>query len=287
MAKRPSKYSDTFDYDHRFHAGNVGDVFKHSVLRAWIQALQGDRALRIIDTHAGAGMFKLPAQGEWLEGIGRLDSVDSSTAPDLVRSYLAVAGSKRKVGKGGLYPGSPAFIRGLLRPQDRLDFFELMDDPREKLAAHYSDDAQVKVSGGDGLTGLTVAGGQPFEGQLAGFVDPAYVSKAEWQTVATSVIAAKAARPDLALCIWYPIKSLMRPQALRGALQKAGLAGATVDLISTPLRLKRKRLNGSGLLFIDPPAGFLATLNGALPWLGETLASDGEWTTSVTSWTAG
>lgn len=286
MAQRSSKYSETFDYDHRFHAGNVGDVLKHCVLGSWVTALQGDRALKVLDTHAGAGMFKLPAQGEWVEGIGRLDKADHDDAPAVLRAFLGAAGDKRKVGKGGLYPGSPAFIRRLLRPQDSLECFELMEAPREKLAAHYAADTQVEVHGGDGLDGLVAQASAAFEGQLAVFIDPAYVTKAEWTQVAAKVIEAKAARPDLAVCIWYPIKSLMRPQALRAELCKAGLGGASLDLLSTPLRLKRKRLNGSGLIFIDPPAGLLATLGGALPWLGQALATEGEWTVSTTSWLA-
>ena len=281
---RPSRYSDTVDYDHRFHAGNVGDVFKHCVLRAWVTALQRDRPLRVVDTHAGAGIFKLPAQGEWSEGIGRLDALATDEAPALVSGYLAAAGSKRTEGKGGLYPGSPAFIRGLLRPQDRATLFELMDAPRTKLAAHYADDAQVEVHGDDGLAGLVGQAEAPFDGHLAAFVDPSYVSKEEWVAVADRVLQAKAARSDLAVCVWYPIKSLTRPQALRAALRDAGHAGASVDLISTPLRLKRKRLNGSGLLFLDPPPGLLAGLGQAAPWLGRTLSSHGEWTTSTTQW---
>lgn len=281
---RPSKYSDTFDYDHRFHAGNVGDVLKHFALRVWARSLQSNGALHFVDTHAGAGMFKLPAQGEWQEGIGRLDARSIDQAPASIVDFITAVGTTRTPGKGGLYPGSPALFRSLLRPEDRLTVCELMEAPAGKLSTHYAEDAQVEVHRGDGLAALVEAARGSDDAQLAAFIDPPYVSKGEWQTVADAIIAAKSARPSACVCLWYPIKSLTRPQALRATLREAGIAGASIDLISTPLRLKKKRLNGSGLLIVDPPNSVLTTLATALPWLGDTLASGLEWTASVTRW---
>jgi len=274
------------DYDHRFHAGNVGDVFKHFAARIWLRALQTNGPIRVVDTHAGAGMFKLPAQGEWLEGIARLDAMEIEGIPAPIVDFITAVGTTRTPGKGGLYPGSPALLRALLRPDDRLTVCELMEAPGAKLAAHYADDAQVEVHVGDGLAALLDAARRPDDARLAAFIDPPYVSKAEWQDVTSAIIAAKGASPGSAICLWYPIKSLTRPQAMRAALRDAGLSGASVDLISTPLRLKKKRLNGSGLLIIDPPAGLLSTLGACLPHLGGILAAGDEWTTATTRWTA-
>ena len=290
MAQRPSRYSDTRDYDHAFHAGNVGDVLKHCALRAWVSALQAsgppDRPLQLVDTHAGAGMFKLPAQGEWQQGIGLLDSADLADAPAVVRGYLDAARAKRGP-KGGLYPGSPAFVRQLMRRDDRLGLYELMDQPRAKLTTHYASDAQVTVTAGDGLAGLVAVASDAPEGRrLAALIDPPYVSRAEWDAVAAQVIAAKAACPGLAVCIWYPIKSQVRPRGLEAKLRNAGIPGASIDLVHTPLRLQRKRLNGSGMIFIEPPRGLLVTLVEAAAWLGERVATDDEWTTITTGWRA-
>ncbi len=284
MAQRPSRYSDTRDYDHQFHAGNVGDVFKHCALRAWVAALQADTPLHVVDTHAGAGMFKLAPQGEWLQGIGLLDAADTSNAPAIVQGYVQAASMRRAKGKGGLYPGSPALVRALLGSADRLSLFELMDAPREKLANHYEADPQVAVNAGDGLAGLVDLAATSTSGRLAAVIDPPYVSRKEWDLVAARAIEAKTARPELALCIWYPIKSQVRPRGLAAQLRNAGIAGASVDLVHTPLRLQRKRLNGSGLLFVDPPAGVLSAVHEAALWLGPRLATDGEWTAITTGW---
>ena len=48
------------NYRHAFHAGNVADVFKHAVLCRILSYLtEKPAAFRVIDTHAGAGLYDL------------------------------------------------------------------------------------------------------------------------------------------------------------------------------------------------------------------------------------
>ena len=73
-----------FSYRHAFHAGNHADVFKHTTLMALIKYLtQKDTALTVIDTHAGAGLYRLDGDytetsGEASEGIFKLISASQS-----------------------------------------------------------------------------------------------------------------------------------------------------------------------------------------------------------------
>ena len=61
------------DYGHRFHAGNVGDVWKHCALVEILgRVAAGSRRVRYVETHAGEGAYALGPTGEWSEGIGRL-----------------------------------------------------------------------------------------------------------------------------------------------------------------------------------------------------------------------
>lgn len=285
MSQRKSKYGKGEAYDHKFKAGNVGDVLKHCALLAWMDALAGTPRC-VVDTHAGAGMHTLGPTGEWQAGIGRIDAQDADTAPGVVTRYLEAVGDKRTANKGGLYPGSPALLRGALGAEDRLILCELAEAPRDRLQAYYDTDTAVTVLGGDGLAGLRAA--DPEARQLAAFIDPPYVSKDEWTQVAQTVIEVAKNHPTASIAVWYPIKSLMRPQTLAAAVRNAGVPGATIDLLTTPLRLKRRALNGSGLLFVRPPAGLLATLAGAAPWLGEAMAHPiaDEWNVNVRSWNA-
>ena len=80
------------NYRHAFHAGNFADVVKHATLARIIAYLkEKPAAFRVIDTHAGAGLYDLGGPeasrtGEWREGIGKL--LDAALAP-AVRALLA------------------------------------------------------------------------------------------------------------------------------------------------------------------------------------------------------
>jgi 23S rRNA (adenine2030-N6)-methyltransferase len=67
-----------FSYRHAFHAGNHADVLKHATLIAILNhMLEKDAALMVVDTHAGAGLYRLDGDyaetsGESLEGYKKL-----------------------------------------------------------------------------------------------------------------------------------------------------------------------------------------------------------------------
>jgi 23S rRNA (adenine2030-N6)-methyltransferase len=67
-----------FSYRHAFHAGNHADVLKHATLVAILNhMLEKDAALMVVDTHAGAGLYRLDGDyaetsGESLEGYKKL-----------------------------------------------------------------------------------------------------------------------------------------------------------------------------------------------------------------------
>ena len=108
------------NYRHAFHAGNFADVHKHALVTALVEYLKRkDKPFRVIDTHAGRGRYDLAADeatrtGEQAEGIAWLLASPAARAPEL-KAYLDVAGAEP-----GIYPGSPALVRALLRRQDRL-----------------------------------------------------------------------------------------------------------------------------------------------------------------------
>ncbi len=73
-----------FSYRHAFHAGNHADVLKHATLIAILNhMLEKDAALTVIDTHAGAGLYRLDGDyaetsGESAEGIKKLAAAKNS-----------------------------------------------------------------------------------------------------------------------------------------------------------------------------------------------------------------
>ena len=68
----------TMNYRHAFHAGSFADVIKHIVLVRILSYLhEKPAAFRVIDSHAGAGLYDLEGDearrsGEWLTGIARI-----------------------------------------------------------------------------------------------------------------------------------------------------------------------------------------------------------------------
>src|SRR5207245_9203437 len=63
------------NYRHAFHAGNFADVVKHAVLvRVLVHLREKPAAFRVIDNHAGAGVYDLIGaeavrSGVWRGGI--------------------------------------------------------------------------------------------------------------------------------------------------------------------------------------------------------------------------
>ncbi len=84
-----------FSYRHAFHAGNHADVLKHTTLIALMKYLtQKDTALTVIDTHAGAGLYRLDGDytetsGEAQDGIFRLLSASNQPPAQVIRSQEA------------------------------------------------------------------------------------------------------------------------------------------------------------------------------------------------------
>ena len=121
------------NYRHAFHAGNFADVLKHAVLvRILLHLRAKPAAFRVIDTHAGPGLYDLLGDeatrtGEWQGGIGRL--LDRALEPglaEMLQPYLAaIEAANPNATPPRHYPGSPWIARHLLRRQDRQTAVEL------------------------------------------------------------------------------------------------------------------------------------------------------------------
>ena len=83
------------NYRHIYHAGNFADVLKHLVLsRLIIYLQQKDKAFRVLDTHAGIGLYDLSSDeaqktGEWLDGIAKvIDAELPEKVAEIMAPYL-------------------------------------------------------------------------------------------------------------------------------------------------------------------------------------------------------
>jgi 23S rRNA (adenine2030-N6)-methyltransferase len=290
-ARRSRYQPDTDpDYSHRFHAGNIGDVWKHCALVEVLRLVAAAAPhVAYVESHAGDGGYDLGPTGEWTEGIGRLWALADPAGPDdALGRYLALC---RRLGAGiarpERYPGSPAFARAVLGPGAALTLWEVDETAFGRLAGATGGDPHAELSCGDGLAGLAGAlrSAELRADAVVALIDPPYTQKADWTRVPDALARAVAASTRACLLLWYPVKSLTRPNAMIVRLQAAGVSGTIAELITTPLAHQRNRLNGSGVLLVRPPAGALEVLAAAAPALGRSCATHaGAWSFRMQSW---
>lgn len=279
-----------FSYRHAFHAGNHADVLKHTVLVAVLQHLiQKDAALTVLDTLAGAGLYRLDgdyahASGEAAEGFLRLAQA-SALAPalqeyvDLVRSFNASAASTK------IYPGSPFIAQRLLRAHDRLKLFELHPTDHRLLAGNVAQleaGRQVAILLEDGFEGLKKFLPPPARRALV-LCDPSYEIKSDYGRVVDMVDDALRRFATGTYAVWYPIIARQEahdlPRRLKQLATKAGKGWlhATLTVKSgkaAPLAEKRPGLPASGMFLINPPYTLHGALKEALPQMQQLLAQD-------------
>jgi 23S rRNA (adenine2030-N6)-methyltransferase len=270
------------NYRHAFHAGSFADVHKHAVLCRILHYLRGKQAaFRVIDTHAGAGLYDLGGaqaqrSGEWRDGIARL--TETPLPPPiavLLAPYLETIGALNERGRIKTYPGSPALARAWLRPQDRLIACEREPHAAAALARNLRGDGRIKTLTLDGWTALT-AYVPPKERRGLVLVDPPFEEDNDFPRLAHVAAAAHRKWPTGAYLLWYPIKGRTAPDALAKTLRRLGLPKMLrAELLVAPLA-DPTRLNGSGLIAINPPWTLEGELAVLLPFLAERLGRDGK-----------
>ena len=241
-----------FSYRHAFHAGNHADVLKHITLIALMKYLtQKDTALTVIDTHAGAGLYRLDGDytetsGEALEGVFKLFSEQMKPPAQAERAPVAIkqiASPKTKAkpplvwapalqdyldllrelnphfAQTGvatdlkIYPGSPFIEQKFLSGRDKLKLFELHPTDFKSLSGNID---QLGVG-----RQVTVAREDGFEA-LKTFLppparramvlcDPSYEMKSDYGRVSACMADAVKRFATGTYVVWYPL--IPRPEA--------------------------------------------------------------------------
>src|SRR5580700_11143378 len=201
------------NYRHAFHAGGFADVIKHIVLvRMLVYLQEKPAALRVIDSHAGAGRYDLTSDearrgGEWLTGVARIMQARfSETTAALLKPYLDIVRAFNPDRDLKTYPGSPLIARALLRPQDRMTACEVEPKARKRLIDALRRDTQARVVDLDGWLALP-AFVPPKERRGLVLIDPPYEQKDEFDRLAVGFSEAFAKWPTGSFMLWYPVKS--------------------------------------------------------------------------------
>jgi 23S rRNA (adenine2030-N6)-methyltransferase len=266
------------NYRHVYHAGNFADVVKHAVLALVIEHLKLKPApFRVIDTHAGIGLYDLssePAQktGEWREGIGRVMEADLvPPVADLLAPYLGVVRQLNADGPLLRYPGSPLIARALMRNVDRLIVNELHPEDQQELKALFARDRQVKVMELDAWTAVKALLPPP-ERRGVVLIDPAFEEAGELDRLIAALSEAAKRFAGGTYLLWYPIKELTPVAAFRRKVAALALPKALAIELMIRGSEDETRLNGAGLIAVNAPFTLAANLKILLPELARELA---------------
>ena len=256
------------NYRHRFHAGNVADVFKHIVLVLVLEALRAkDKPFCVVDTHAGSGLYRLKAPGEFEQGIGRLWPVRAAWP---VLSHYFARVSPYSGPALNAYPGSPLMIVDLLRPQDRAVFVERHPQEAADLRDNLRARVHVAVHAADGFAMLKALV-PPRENRGLVLIDPSYEQPDEFELAAAALADALKRWRNGIYLLWYPIKAHRPVERLHTAVRAFGVEARAVEFLTLPEDVPQ-RLNGSGLVLVNPPWMLVENLQTLLPPLAEFLA---------------
>lgn len=265
------------NYRHGFHAGNFADVLKHVILMRILGHLRLKPApFRVIDTHAGSGLYDLAGEeaqrtGEWRGGVGKMAAPFSPPAEMVLAPWREALASLCPDGQS--YPGSPLFIRHGLRAQDRASFNEphplAQAGLRKVLPVR---DSRLAVTALDGYT-IWKAQVPPNERRGLVLVDPPFESRDEFERLARGVAQMARKWVGGSLAVWYPIKDRAAVDGFEAAVRESGFANVLVAELHTDRFDASGPLAACGMLVANPPYtlhGDLATL---LPELAERLAT--------------
>jgi 23S rRNA (adenine2030-N6)-methyltransferase len=260
------------NYRHAYHAGNFADCFKHALFLLLLRAMQRkDKSFLVLDTHAGIGSYDLasgPAAktGEWRDGIAKL--LDAK--PPALADYLALVETL------GLYPGSPAIAAFLRRENDRLVCCELHPEDAATLKSSFTGVQKIAVHERDGYAALKAFLPPPEKRGLV-LLDPPFEHPDEFFHLTAALKFGHERFHTGVYAAWYPIKTRAPVRDFLAGLKFTKLRDViSVEFLRCPAT-DPARLNGCGLLIVNPPYGFeteaLPILQSLCDILGEANAS--------------
>jgi 23S rRNA (adenine2030-N6)-methyltransferase len=230
------------NYRHAFHAGGPADVVKHAVLaRILVHLCNKPAAFRVIDTHAGAGLYDLRGpeatrSPEWRDGIARL----------LAAPIDGEAGT-------------------LLAP------CELEPNAAAALAHNLGGDRGAKAVAIDGWTALN-AYVPPPERRGVVLIDPPFEATDEFSRLAQALEAAHRKWATGIFVLWYPLKGRQDSDMLARRLRRAAIPKVLRAEVDFAMQRKPEGLAGSGLIVVNPPWMLADELEILLPFFAKLFA---------------
>lgn len=272
-------------YRHAFHAGNFADVLKHSVLTLVLEYMtRKEKGFSYIDSHSGAGMYKLAddyAQktGEYKDGIAKI--ITQADLPDALLPYTELIESlnQSQINKDSkdsqqleLYPGSPGIAKAILRRQDTANLFELHPSDTQLLSDYCQRWRKCHIKQSDGYQGVLSLLPPPSRRGVV-LIDPPYEIKTDYQIAVQTLNKSYKKFATGTYILWYPVVkrplidqmiALFKQSPVKNLLQAEFCLHQDSDEYG---------MTGTGLFIINPPWQLASQLEDILPYLQKKLGT--------------
>lgn len=193
-------------YQHRYHAGNFADVFKHVALVGLLAALnRKESPWCYLETHAGTGLYDLTSvtadrTGEFRDGIERLWGLKGASEP--LTRYLDGVRADNANGQLRNYPGSPRVAQSFMRETDRLVLCEKVPAMADQLKLNLR---VAEIHRRDGYEAISLL--PPKEKRALILIDPPFERPDEFEACNEFLRAALARFSQGIYAVWYPLKN--------------------------------------------------------------------------------
>jgi 23S rRNA (adenine2030-N6)-methyltransferase len=266
-------------YRHAFHAGNYADVLKHLVVCRILDYLtQKPAPLRYIDTHAGAGAYRLDSEealrnAEFRHGIGILWG--RNDLPATLAAYRDLVAEFNEGDVLRQYPGSPWFAQRLLRAQDRLELCELHPRDFPYLRRLFRDDRRAACHFEDGFE-RSLALVPPHERRALVLIDPSYELKQDYTRVVDHVRSLHRRFATGIYAVWYPLVEARRVKTLETAFINSGMRRIHLYEVCLTAHHTGRRMSGAGMVVVNPPWKLLEEVRQALAYFAPLVSETGQ-----------
>lgn len=238
-------------YQHIYHAGNLADVHKHSLL-AWMldYLTRKDKPVSYIETHAGRALYDLTSDeaiktGEASMGIARARAWFDADHP-----YRKCLDETAETDGPDAYPGSPLIATQRLRDGDKITLAEL--HPAEHNALELALPT-AKCWRTDGFAmAHSMLPPTPRRGLM--LIDPSYEIKDDYDTIPAHIRKYARAWNVGVIVLWYPVLTAATHHTMLGTLRQDHPEALHHEVRFPPAR-KGHGMVGSGLFVINPPFG--------------------------------
>lgn len=238
-------------YQHAYHAGNLADVHKHSLL-AWMldYLTRKDKPLSYIETHAGRALYDLRSEealktGEAAQGIAQVRGWFPDDHP-----YLRCLAQTHETDGQYAYPGSPLIATQLLRDSDTITLAEL--HPTEHNALELAlPTARCRCMDGFDMAHAMLPP-TPRRGLM--LIDPSFEIKEDYVAIPRHIKKYARAWNVGIIALWYPILTSNAHDSMLKTLMKDHPDTLRHEVRFPPARPGHGMI-GSGLFVIRPPFG--------------------------------